>query len=140
MKDNNSEYKVIQALIDSGIDVDAYTEKVAKTPNGRNPLIIAVKQGNIKMVKMFLEAGESPNLKDEDSGTTPLISAVRYQYVHITRLLLENGANLNIPDKTGNTPLEIAMNLPIDINNTHKNKLRSKKIIYLIIRYNNASI
>ena len=83
---------------------------------------------------MFLEAGANPNLKDEDSGNTPLISVVKRQYIYMTRLLLENGANLNIPDKTGNTPLEIAMDLQIDAKMTLKNKLRNQQIIDLLIK------
>ena len=118
----NDEYEVIQALIDSGIDVDAHKEKGIRSLNGRTPLIISVQQGNEKIVKMFLQAGANPNLKDEDSGTTPLISAVKRQYIYMTRLLLENGADVNIPDENGDTALKVAM------------KLRNKKIIDLLIK------
>lgn len=134
----NSEYEVIKALINSGINVDAYTEKGVGELNGRTPLIIAVQQGNLKMVKMFLEAGANPNLKDEDSGTTPLISAVRSQYVYMIRLLLENGADIKITDKIGNTPLEIALKLQTEKKLSRKKKLRNKKIIDLIISANTA--
>lgn len=130
----SSQYKVIQALIDSGIDVDAHRKKAISKSNGRTPLIIAVQQGNEKLVKMFLEAGADPNLKDEDSGTTPLFSAVKRQYVYLTRLLLENGADVTISDDNGDTALGIVMKLQNETELPQKNKLRNKKIIDLLIK------
>ena len=125
----NHDYQTLQVLIDSGIDVDSPREY----ENGRTPLIIAVQQGNDKIVKMFLEAGANPNLRDEDSGTTPLISAIKRQYIYMTRLLLENGADINISDQNGYTALEIAMKLQNKKELSHKKKLRNKKIIDLLI-------
>lgn len=124
----NGEYEMIQALIDTGIDVDAYKES-----SGRTPLIISVQQGNIKLVKMFLEAGANLNLKDRNSGTSALISAVKRQYVHITRLLLENGANVDITDQSGDTALDVAMKFKNEKGLSPKKKLRNKKIINLLI-------
>lgn len=126
----NNEHEILQRLIASSINVDSPKEY----GNGRTPLIIAVQEGNEKMVKIFLEAGANPNLKDEDSGTTPLISAVKRQYIYMTRLLLKNGADVNICDKYGDTPLEIAMKLHNEKKLRNKNKLRTQRIIDLLIQ------
>ncbi|WP_204102207.1 MULTISPECIES: ankyrin repeat domain-containing protein [Spirulina sp. CCY15215] len=126
----NHEHKPLQTLIDSSIDVDSPREN----GNGRTPLIIAVQQGDEKMVKMLLQAGANPNLKDDVSGTTPLISAVKGQYLYLTRLLLDNRADVNISDINGDTAFEIALNLRNEKQLSYKKKLRNEKIIDLLIK------
>lgn len=125
----NHEHKILQRLIASSIDVDSPKEY----ESGRTALIIAVQQGNDRIVKMLFKAGANPNLKDENSGTSPLISAVKRQYVHVTRFLLENGANVNITDRSGFTALETAIKLQNEKDLSPKKKLRNKKIIDLLI-------
>ena len=126
----NHEHKILQRLIASSIDVDSPKEY----ESGRTALIIAVQQGDDRIVKMLLIAGANPNLKDKDSGTTPLISSVRRQYVYMTRLLLENGADVNVPNEDGETAIEIAMKLQNRKELSHKKKLRNKKIIDLLFK------
>ncbi|MEM9544141.1 MAG: ankyrin repeat domain-containing protein [Cyanobacteria bacterium P01_E01_bin.42] len=124
----NREHEPLQTLIDCSVDVDFPREY----GSGRTSLIIAVQQGDEKMVKMLLQAGANPNLKDDVSGTTPLIYAVKGQYLRLTHLLLENGADVNIPDLNGDTVFKIAMNLRDEKELPHGKKLRNEKIINLL--------
>jgi ankyrin repeat protein len=56
-------------------------------------------------VKLLLEHGADPNIKNKD-GITPLHWAVFKSGVHVevVKLLLEHGADPNIQNKKGRTP------------------------------------
>ena len=73
-----------------------------------SPLHVAVKEGDIELVKHFLEKGADPNIQGA-FGETPLHIAVDRGYESIVKLLLEKGANPNIQSNEGNTPLHIAV-------------------------------
>jgi hypothetical protein len=59
------------------------------------------------VVRLLLEHGADPNIKNEN-GRTPLHWAAREDHVEVARLLLEHGADPNIQDKDGLTPLHVA--------------------------------
>ncbi len=73
-----------------------------------SPLHVAVKEGDIELVKHFLEKGANVNIQGA-FGETPLHIAVDRGYESIVKLLLENGADPNIQSNEGNTPLHLAV-------------------------------
>ena len=77
--------------------------------NGETPLIWAIKYGNYRLAKLFLEqGGVNPTLSDKQ-GLTPLIHAAKAGQEGVVKLLLERAdVNPNSSDKDGRTPLSYA--------------------------------
>jgi tetratricopeptide (TPR) repeat protein len=67
----------------------------------------AASSGNLELVKLLLEKGANPTVKDKD-GSTPLMFAARVGNLEIVKLLLARGARLEASDKYGRTALDIA--------------------------------
>jgi ankyrin repeat protein len=70
-------------------------------------LLIAATNGHIAMVRLLLEHGADPNLRNYD-GVTALHNAVYENQLDIVALLLEAGADPNIKDRFGNTAYDLA--------------------------------
>ena len=71
---------------------------------GQTPLLKAIEQDNVELVKLLLSKHSSIN----EIGNSPLILAAGRGYpegAQITRLLLDSGANPNLADSEGWTPL-----------------------------------
>ena len=62
------------------------------------------KDGEVVVVKLFLIAGMSAEVRN-DAGETPLLLASRYDHAQVARALLSSGADVNARDKRGFTPL-----------------------------------
>lgn len=73
----------------------------------KSALHFAIRENNIKMAKLLLEAGVPVNGAD-DRGKTPLHMAVSYGDLDIVRLLLDHGANVNQEDREGISPIDLA--------------------------------
>ena len=101
----DNEHRIVQALIGTYINVDAYRQKGVWSENGMTALMIAAQGGYSTVVKVLLEASANPNLADEDTGGTPLIYAVESGDVETASLLLEAGADINSQNITGKTAL-----------------------------------
>ena len=76
-----------------------------KGPGGSTPLMYAALYGDPDSVRLLLEHGADPNLRN-DASATALMWAV--DDVEKTRLLLEHGADANARSEDGRTPLIIA--------------------------------
>lgn len=63
-------------------------------------------KGDLKVVKLFLQAGMNVNVKNSE-GATPLIAAVEGGHAELVKLLLEKKADVNL-DKKGVTPFMAA--------------------------------
>ena len=97
------DYDEIHKLVDLlNIDVNRIYEYEG------SPLHVAVKEGDIEVVKHLLDKGADPNIQGA-FGETPLHVAVDRGYENIVKLLLEKGANPNIQSNEGNTPLHLAV-------------------------------
>ncbi len=75
---------------------------------GRFPIHLAVKSGDLRMVKLLIEAGAKLNVEDNLYHSTPLHYAAFYHYKKILRFLLARGAYINVADSNGNFPLHFA--------------------------------
>ncbi|XP_063625627.1 putative ankyrin repeat protein RF_0381 [Cydia splendana] len=77
---------LIEKLISEGVDVNL------RDPIGRTALHFAVQDGNIRAIKMLLEAGASTTVMD-NVGLTPLqICVMRRPSVEVAKLLFSYGA------------------------------------------------
>ena len=74
-------------------------------------MLQAAELGSVEQVRELLEAGVSPDVRDEDEWT-PLIHAVRAGAEEMTRLLLAAGAKVNYACSEGDTALFHALWLP----------------------------
>lgn len=78
--------------------------ELAEGQVGQTPLLKAIEQDNVELVKLLLSKHSTIN----EIGNSPLILAAGRGYpegAQITRLLLDSGANPNLPDSEGWTPL-----------------------------------
>ena len=104
----------------SGALLEQFTKIVPQAPvsgasvEGKNnksipmPLIIAAKNGHIKIVEIMLQRGADVNVRDKEQGTTPLIAAAQQGHKEIVDILLKSGADVNARDTSGKTALSEA--------------------------------
>uniref|UniRef100_A0A1B6CVH5 SOCS box domain-containing protein n=1 Tax=Clastoptera arizonana TaxID=38151 RepID=A0A1B6CVH5_9HEMI len=84
----------------------------AKITQSHYLLHYAVLHQHYEMVKLLLDAGSIPNLRDHETGDTPLILAAKTGQSHIADLLLKNGASPNyVNSLTGLTPLHVVVRI-----------------------------
>jgi ankyrin repeat protein len=67
----------------------------------------AIRDGNLKAVRAYLDAGVEVNVRDAD-GNTPLLLAAVYAGPECVELLLKRVADVNAANKLGVTPLHRA--------------------------------
>ena len=70
-----------------------------------NPLTMAVRKKQTRIVALLLEFGASPDAVADASMPTPFHFACGLGCFDIVRMLFEAGADINLPGPTGNTPL-----------------------------------
>ena len=80
-----------------------------KGPGGSTLLMYAALYGDAESVRLLLEAGAEPNIRNE-AGATALMWAV--DDLDKTRLLIRSGADVNARSDDGRTPLLIAAGRP----------------------------
>ncbi len=76
-----------------------------KGPGGSTPLMYAVLYGDADVVRLLLDNGADPNVRNE-AGASALMWAV--DDLEKTRLLLQRGADVNARSEDGRTALSIA--------------------------------
>ena len=76
-------------------------------PTRKKSLNIAVRYGDLKSVRLFVEQGADVDEGDCD-GDTPLICASLYGHLDVVQYLVEQGASLDKADNHGWTPLHYA--------------------------------
>ena len=74
---------------------------------GFSPLLLAATSGHIGLVRILLEYGSDPDLRNFD-GVTALHNAVFEKHYDIVAMLLDSGADPNIKDRLGNTAFHLA--------------------------------
>ena len=80
------------------------------TNNSHTMLTIALRKGDVEVVKRLIDAGIDVNCIDSYTQTTPLTEALRIRHIECAKLLINAGADVNLDDPhTQITPLiEIA--------------------------------
>ena len=96
----NSYHDIAENLIQRQISVNR------RFSDGLFPLWYAVRNGDAKMIEIFLNAGADLEAKNKD-GETVLLYACSKREEHVVILLLNKGANFAITDKQKSTPLMI---------------------------------
>lgn len=80
----------------------------AKDPNG-NLLSDAISSNNLEMIELFLDPAQGQDLNLIDAyGSSPLIFAIIFRNVPVAKMLLEAGANPNIIGRGRMTALQTA--------------------------------
>jgi ankyrin repeat protein len=75
--------------------------------DGKTPLFLAAKGGNIQIVNHLLENGASPNKTDRESNTA-LHQAVRQENPQVVKALITHGADTTIANDNRLTALTMA--------------------------------
>ena len=96
----NSYHDIAGNLIQRQISVNR------RFSDGLFPLWYAVRNGDAKMIEMFLGAGADLEAKNKE-GETVLLYACAKREEHVVLLLLNKGANFAITDRQKSTPLMI---------------------------------
>ena len=73
--------------------------------NKFTPLLVAAKEGHIKIVELLIAQGADVNLK------LPILGAIKHNQIGIVETLIAKGANINLKDNSGRTPLHRAASL-----------------------------
>ena len=79
------------------------------------PIHEAVKNSNLKAIKLLIKHGAKVNSKNE-SNVTPLHSAAMKTSTEMVEILIKNGSKINAQDKNGYTPMHCAaMKVQVEI-------------------------
>ena len=100
----------VLALLDAGADVNIATEL------GSTPLLSAVRNENIDLMRLLLKAHASLSIKDEDGWTVLHWAVSGKGNMEMVELLVDSGASLTAVTKNGNMPYDMAVtggNVPI---------------------------
>ncbi|MEO8308902.1 MAG: ankyrin repeat domain-containing protein [Pseudomonadota bacterium] len=79
-------------------------------PGAKTPLLYAVREGHIEVVRLLVEAGAGIEKADAD-GVTPLLMSILNGQIPVALYLLEHGASVRASDWYGQTPLFAAVDL-----------------------------
>lgn len=90
----------INAFIDAGININAQN-----AADGRTPLISAAARGDLEVVKLLLQRGADPNVKDKENYTA-LFHAIEAMYQEVALAILDHpNLDLNAKGLNGVTAL-----------------------------------
>ena len=94
---NNNTELVEESLTDFNINI--------KDEDNNTLLHHACENDKHDSIKLLLNNGANPNLKENSFGLTPLHWATEYEDMDMVKLLIDNGADPNIPDDNGDKPI-----------------------------------
>ncbi len=101
---SNDSYDWALELIMQGANLNP----ACKTTKDCQPLVMAVKEGNLDKIKFLLKYGADIN-GFNSHGNTPLMKALEFGKIDAAKLLIEKGANIHIPNIKGLTPFLVAI-------------------------------
>ena len=97
-------FDVAEYLVKAGAGINSRSNNRLKAA----PIQSAASRGHRKIVRMLLEHGADPNIR-EQGGYTPLHAAAQNGDDEMIRLLLYGGADLTIASNNGKTALDLAL-------------------------------
>lgn len=110
-KDKAKDPKVTVKLVEyiQKKNFDAFTSEIATdtmdvnqpTPNGKIPIIEAVKAKDLKFVDALIQYYATINVKEPGTGASPIMLAFQNNLVEISKLLLAYGADPTVAAKNG---------------------------------------
>ena len=126
------QFEMLQLLLDhGGRKYINYKYPLTSFRKEETLLHVAVRCGNLKIIKLLLDYEAEIDARDED-GETPLFEAVyintgdyerdKIRYNEVVDLLLEYGANINAVNNYGSTPI-LAASVMGNMNNNCTEKL-----------------
>jgi ankyrin repeat protein len=86
-----SDAAAVKSLLAKGADVNA------KSPYGATPLFFACDRGNAEVVKILLDAGADPNIRDTFYKATPVTWALQHDHAEVIKLLIEKAPQIKEP-------------------------------------------
>ena len=95
---------IVSRLLEHGATLDPEERRRRRDPNNLSPLIIAVENANIAMVRVLLQYGASVKEWNRQKQT-PLVIAASRGNKDICEELLKYKADTEVKDQDGNTPL-----------------------------------
>jgi ankyrin repeat protein/beta-lactamase regulating signal transducer with metallopeptidase domain len=93
---------VAELLIARDADVNA------KGTWGQTPLHIAAGKGYTDIIRMLLDKGANPNVKENERGKTPLHEAAKNGQKAVAELLISKDVDVNAKTRDGKTPMSLA--------------------------------
>ena len=127
-----NDVRTIQAMLDKGIDVNI------KTVYGTTALTFAAFRGNTEAVKLLLEHGANPNVRDAFYGATPLLMSLDKKNHDVIKLMIVHGADLSSGDVLQSL-VDLGMNDLVELA-LGKNTAGADKSIAIAARNGNAEI
>jgi len=97
----NNNYEMLKFLLQNGLSPNRHDSTRGRLfKYSINPLIYAIKEKDIKTIKLLLDYGANPTDEVQmgtlfEGGTNPLIYAIRERDIEIIKLLLSYGADPN---------------------------------------------
>ncbi|XP_072409775.1 B-cell lymphoma 3 protein [Chiloscyllium punctatum] len=101
---NSYQKEIVEFLLEQGADIDAVDIK-----SGKTPLVHAVENNCIDMVRLLLQHGANVNLQTY-SGNTALHCSSGRGFLEVVKVLLKNGADSSIKNCHNDTSLMVAKN------------------------------
>jgi ankyrin repeat protein len=98
------------SVINCGQNPETARKELATLNLAYSPLafVESAANGDMTAVRLFLDAGMSPNAK-ENGDSTPLLSAVFHGHSNVAALLLAHGASIDLGNREKTTPLMSAV-------------------------------
>jgi len=111
----HGEIDKLQTAIENGVKIDV----IIKMPgsDGESALHRACKSERTSIIRILLNKGANPNIRENKSGETPLMKAIKAKSfkkenkIDIVQLFILAGANVNAQDNNGNTALSLAQKI-----------------------------
>uniref|UniRef100_A0A8C5R4Y6 Protein phosphatase 1 regulatory subunit n=1 Tax=Leptobrachium leishanense TaxID=445787 RepID=A0A8C5R4Y6_9ANUR len=82
-------------------------EDIRHPKTGASALHVAAAKGYVEVMRILLQAGFNPNVRDKD-GWTPLHAAAHWGVEEASRLLVENFCDMNATNNVGQRPCDVA--------------------------------
>ncbi|KAI5777257.1 ankyrin repeat-containing domain protein [Geopyxis carbonaria] len=100
--DGCNQKQIVKALVEAKVDINVYDE-------GDPPLVAASSQGNMDLVKFYLDLGANIDFKSIEG--TALWMATNRKDAKLVWFLLKSGADVNISSSGRSSPLEKAISM-----------------------------